>query len=118
MAEISEIINKVDILRQRTRHGCKEDLLTLVNIRNIGRSRARELSNLGIRTPQQVLSMSNSKRNDLLKLRGWGPLLLAKIITEVEKIVSRQNSKISNPNKSFNQRDDDIPLFDEKESDA
>ena len=38
MAEISDIVKKIDILRQRTRHGCKEDLLTLVNIRNIGRS--------------------------------------------------------------------------------
>ena len=117
MTEISEIIKKVDILRQRTRHGCKEDLLTLVNIRNIGRSRARELANLGIRTPQQVLSMGNSKRNDLLKLRGWGPLLLSKIIAEVEKILSRSNNN-SGSKTSFMQRDDDIPLSDEKESDA
>jgi helicase len=118
MSEISEIIKKVDILRQRTRHGCKEDLLTLVNIRNIGRSRARELANLGIRTPQQVMSMSSSKRNDLLKLRGWGPLLLSKIITEVEKIISRENNKQSGSVKLSSPRDDDIPLFDEKESDA
>ena len=114
IAEISEIIKKVDILRQRTRHGCKEDLLTLVNIRNIGRSRARELANLGIRTPQQVISMSNSKRNDLLKLRGWGPQLLGKIVTEVEKIISRENSR-SKSNSTVKKRDDDIPLFDEKE---
>ena len=117
MTEISEIIKKVDILRQRTRHGCKEDLLTLVNIRNIGRSRARELANLGIRTPQQVISMSNSKRNDLLKLRGWGPQLLGKIITEVEKIISRENSRLKS-NYPVKQRDDDIPLSDEKESDV
>ncbi|RJU81000.1 MAG: hypothetical protein DWB99_07750 [Candidatus Poseidoniales archaeon] len=116
MSEISEIIKKVDILRQRTRHGCKEDLLTLVNIRNIGRSRARELANLGIRTPQQVISMSRSKKNELLKLRGWGPVLIGKIISEVEKIISRTKSH-SKANSPIKKRDDDIPLFDEKESD-
>ncbi len=117
MPQISEIIKKVDILRQRTRHGCKEDLLTLVNIRNIGRSRARELANLGIRTPQQVISMSSSKRNNLLSLRGWGPLLLSKITAEVEKIISKSNAKNSKGQKPHKHRDDDIPLFDEKESD-
>ncbi len=117
MSEISEIIKKVDILRQRTRHGCKEDLLTLVNIRNIGRSRARELANLGIRTPQQVISMSRSKKNELLKLRGWGPVLIGKIISEVEKIISRTKSH-SKANSPIKKRDDDIPLFDEKESDV
>ena len=117
MSEISEIIKKVDVLRQRTRHGCKEDLLTLVNIRNIGRSRARELANLGIRTPQQVISMSRSTRNELLKLRGWGPVLIGKIISEVEKIISRTKSH-SKANSPIQKRDDDIPLFDEKESDV
>jgi hypothetical protein len=61
--------------------------------------------------------MGNSKRNDLLKLRGWGPLLLSKIIAEVEKILSRSNNN-SGSKTSFMQRDDDIPLSDEKESDA
>ena len=113
MAEISDIVKKIDILRQRTRHGCKEDLLTLVNIRNIGRSRAREMANLGIRTPNHVLSMDSKIKNKLLNLRGWGPVLLNKIFEEVNKVVSRQNSKTEN---QFTQkvRDDDIPLDDEK----
>tara|TARA_A100001388_G_C28772056_1_gene504554 strand:- start:2403 stop:4319 length:1917 start_codon:yes stop_codon:yes gene_type:complete len=113
MAEISDIVKKIDILRQRTRHGCKEDLLTLVNIRNIGRSRAREMANLGIRTPNHVLSMDSKIKNKLLNLRGWGPVLLNKIFEEVNKVVSRHNSKTEN---QFTQkvRDDDIPLDDEK----
>ena len=113
MAEISDIVKKIDILRQRTRHGCKEDLLTLVNIRNIGRSRAREMANLGIRTPNHVLSMDSKIKNKLLNLRGWGPVLLNKIFEEVNKVVSRQKSETEN---QFIQkvRDDDIPLDDEK----
>ena len=116
MAEISELVKKIDILRQRTRHGCKEDLLTLVNIRNIGRSRAREMATLGIRTPNQVMSMNSKIRNKLLNLRGWGPILLDKILGEVEKVVSKQKS---NTKIQFTQkvRDDDIPLNDEKVSD-
>tara|TARA_B100000003_G_scaffold206305_1_gene221584 strand:- start:12 stop:2618 length:2607 start_codon:yes stop_codon:yes gene_type:complete len=116
MAEISQLVKKIDILRQRTRHGCKEDLLTLVNIRNIGRSRAREMANLGIRTPNHVISMSPKIKNKLLNLRGWGPILLEKILQEVSKVVSKQKS---NHNNQFTKkiRDDDIPLNDEKVSD-
>ena len=52
MPQISEIIKKVDILRQRTRHGCKEDLLTLVNIKKYWSFNVLEnWPNLGIRTP-------------------------------------------------------------------
>jgi len=113
MAHISELITKLDTLRQRTRHGCKEDLLSLVNIKNVGRSRARELASFGIRSPKEVLSMDNSKKNQLLKLRGWGPILLRKIISEVENIISRELNRTDVNHASSRLRDDDIPLSDE-----
>ena len=113
---ISNIATTIDMLKQRIRHGCKKDLLQLVNIKHVGRARARELAGMGVRTPNDVLSMNRSTRNKLLAKRGWGPLLLDKINTEVEKVLRRQSTQdggMSLPK----QRDDDVPLSDEFSSD-
>jgi helicase len=107
MPQIAELIKQLDVLRLRVRHGCKEDLLTLVNIPNVGRYRARELSKLDIRTPHHVANMTKKKRDQILKIRGWGPQLLDKIMLEVAKVIEpskQQKRKV---------RLDDIPLDDE-----
>ena len=109
---ISNIATTIDMLKQRIRHGCKRDLLQLVNIKHVGRARARELAGMDIRTPKDVLSMNRSTRNALLSKRGWGPLLLDKINAEVEKVLRRQ-STASAERSLPKQRDDDIPLSDE-----
>ena len=57
--------------------------------------------------------MDNSKKNQLLKLRGWGPILLRKIISEVENIISRELNRTDVNHASSRLRDDDIPLSDE-----
>ena len=116
LAEIDQLSTIIDVLRQRIRHGCKPDLLQLVNIRNVGRSRARELSKLNLRTPREVLAMTRKQRNDLLALRGWGPLLLDKIMTQVQKVVDKQeHAKSSPPSSTIHQ--DDVPLEGEGPSD-
>lgn len=114
LPEIDQLSTIIDVLRQRTRHGCKLDLLQLVNIRHVGRARARELSKLNLRTPQDVLNLSRKQRNELLALRGWGPLLLEKIITEVEKVVKKQ-ALASSTRSEIHQ--DDVPLAGEGSSD-
>ena len=113
---ISNIATTIDMLKQRIRHGCKKDLLQLVNIKHVGRARARELAGMGVRTPKDVLSMNHSTRNKLLAKRGWGPLLLDKINTEVEKVLRRQ-STANGTRSQPKQRDDDVPLSDESASD-
>ncbi len=105
LPEIANLIKMLDTLRIRVRHGCKEDLLSLVNIPNVGRYRARELSKLGLRKPQDVSNMNNKKRDQILRLRGWGPQLLDKIMLEVRKVIG--NSKLTTVNKT---RPDDLPL--------
>ena len=60
MGVVSNIVQKLSILQQRVRHGCKADLLQLVNIRHVGRQRARELAKLGMSEPQDVLEMPPS----------------------------------------------------------
>jgi helicase len=113
---IGELATMLDMLRQRIRHGCKTDLLQLVNIKHIGRSRARELASMGIRTPKDVIAMDRPTRNQLLAKRGWGPMLLDKISKEVEKVLLRFKSNSLKGN-TIKQRADDVPLSDESASD-
>jgi helicase len=91
MSVVSELVQQLSMLQQRVRHGCKPDLLQLVNIRHVGRQRARELASMGLRTPEDVRTISPSDKAKLLAQRGWGPLLLDKILGEIEKVLRRQN---------------------------
>ena len=102
---VADLVQRISTLQQRVRHGCKTDLLQLVNIRHVGRQRARELAALGMREPNDVLRMSSKQRSTLLAQRGWGPVLLDKIFTEIERVLKRRNGP---PLPSG--RDDDAPL--------
>lgn len=104
---IAEIAQKFGLTKQRMRHGCREDLLQLVNIRNIGRNRARELASMGLRTPKDVYSMSPKQRMDLESKRGWGPNLIESIMTEIKKVLRNQS-------KQRGTRLDDTPLEGER----
>ena len=57
---VADLVQRISTLQQRVRHGCKTDLLQLVNIRHVGRQRARELAALGLREPNDVLRMSSN----------------------------------------------------------
>jgi len=116
LAEIDQLSSMIDVLRQRIRHGCKPDLLNLVNIKHVGRARAREMSKIELRTPRDVLAMSRKQRSDLLALRGWGPVLLQNILTEVEKVVEKEN-KAANRTSTPRVHEDDVPLSGERQSD-
>ena len=86
MSEVADVAKLLDSLKQRIRHGCKEELLPLVRIANIGRSRARDMKNLGISSPNDMLNLSSLQRNQLLALRGWGPRVLDRAIRDVKKL--------------------------------
>ena len=77
-------------MRNRVRAGCKEDLLQLVQIKNIGRTRARTLAKMGIRTPADLLKIDNKQLDSLKSLRGWGPKLVDRILTEVMRIAGKE----------------------------
>ena len=108
---VSTIVQQLSVLQQRVRHGCKPDLLNLVNIRHVGRQRARELAAMGLREPKDVLHMSSKQRESLLNLRGWGPLLLEKIDREIQRVVRRGERQTPSV------RDDDSPLEGERSHD-
>ena len=107
---VAELVQQLSTLQQRVRHGCKEDLLQLVNIRHVGRQRARELAALGMREPKEVLAMSSTDRSSLLAKRGWGPVLLDKIFHEIERVIRRKRATPSDAS----DRGDDAPLEGER----
>lgn len=100
-----QLSSDLDTLRQRVRHGCKSDLLKLVKIRHVGRQRARSLASIGIRTPKDVLAMTRKDQQKIASWRGWGPKLVHNIMTEVKKVVQRDEGEA--PAKK---RSDDMPL--------
>ena len=104
---VAEIAGLLDLTRARVRAGCKEDLLQLVQVRNVGRNRARTLSEMGIRTPADLLSMTNKEIDKLKSLRGWGPILVERILESVRSISTGDSQK---PNRS-----DDEPLPGERQ---
>ena len=108
---VSQLVQQISILQQRVRHGCKSDLLQLVNIRHVGRQRARELASLGLRTPADVMHMPSAVRNTLLAKRGWGPLLLDKIHHEIERVLRKKGTEATVEPVP---RDDDAPLEGER----
>ena len=108
---VSQLVQQISVLQQRVRHGCKSDLLQLVNIRHVGRQRARELASLGLRTPADVMHMPAAVRNRLLAKRGWGPLLLDKINQEIERVLRKKGHEATVEPVP---RDDDAPLEGER----
>ena len=104
---VSELAGLLDLTRARVLAGCKEDLLLLVQVRNIGRNRARTLSEMGIRTPADLLAMSNKQIDRLKSLRGWGPILVERILESVRSISHQDTKKRT--------RSDDEPLPGERQ---
>jgi len=78
---LTEKIKPLSILRQRLKHGIKPELLELVELKGIGRVRARKLFNAGIKSINEV------KKADLLDL--------AKIIgLETAKNIKKQLKQV------------------------
>ena len=106
---VGQLVQDISTLQQRVRHGCKVDLLQLVNIRHVGRQRARELAAMGMREPKDVLRMPARTRSELLSKRGWGPVLLDKIFAEIERVLKRTAAS-----RTPAKRGDDAPLAGER----
>ncbi|MBS83589.1 MAG: hypothetical protein CMA90_00325 [Euryarchaeota archaeon] len=104
---VAELAGMLELTRARVRAGCKEDLLQLVQVRNIGRNRARTLSEMGVRTPADLLAMSNSELDKLKSKRGWGPILVDRILESVRIISTKDVKKPP--------RSDDEPLPGERQ---
>ncbi len=74
-------------LSKRIEHGVKEDLLELVEIKGIGRVRARQLASIGIRTPEQLVV---TPKKTLLSLHGFGEKLVDEIYRNAEEYLRKK----------------------------
>ena len=75
------LVDLVSELHRRISHGCKSDLLGLVSIRGIGRSRAREMVDLlGVENASDVAALTERDRDKLASLRGWSSRLVDNLV--------------------------------------
>ncbi|HJW19205.1 MAG TPA: DEAD/DEAH box helicase [Candidatus Nitrosotalea sp.] len=78
-----EILTEIDSLRSRMTYGIKEELVDLVQVKGIGRIRARVLFKNGIKTREDLTSISVEK---LAKIDKIGPIIAENIKTHLKKI--------------------------------
>ena len=78
-----EILIEIDSLRSRVTYGIKEELVDLVQVKGIGRVRARVLFKNGIKTREDLTSISVEK---LTKIDKIGPIIAENIKTHLKKI--------------------------------
>ncbi len=80
--EITKLLGRNDLLpsifslQNRIKHGIKQELVPLVQIKDIGRARARSLYSYGIYVPNDLLTVSESKLSSIPKI---GPKLAKKL---------------------------------------
>ena len=89
-AMVVQLMEYIDELRQRIRHGCREDLLQLVSLRNVGRARARTMASKGMRTIADVVEMTERDRSRLADERGWSPQLVENIVEQARRLSGRR----------------------------
>ena len=83
--------------------------MTLGKVRHVGRLRARRLAEVGIRTPEDLLNMPPSLRADVEAWRGWGPVLVQRMMDDAARFAAR-------PEPKPRARSDDEPLPGERTS--
>jgi helicase len=85
--QIAELFNinivalSLQALQKRIQYGIKEELLSLVSIKNVGRVRARNLYNSGLKSPSDIKRVSIDA---LMKAGGIGKTVAAGIKKQIE----------------------------------
>jgi helicase len=85
---LNEITSLLKDFEKRLKSGIKEELLPLINIKGIGRRRARALFNAGIKTQEDIL---NTPAAQLKQIPGFSDKLIQKIREEIE--IKKRGSK-------------------------
>lgn len=86
------LVESINEVHRRIRYGCKSDLLGLVALRGVGRSRAREMINLlGIMNVKDVVMMTEKDRYKLADLRGWSNKLVENVVASANHLVKKSN---------------------------
>ena len=88
-----DLLEMLDVMRQRVSNGCKEDLLALISIRGVGRVRARTLANHGYRTPLEICGITKKSAQKLADERGWSPQLVENIMQGADKAIQTRGRR-------------------------
>jgi len=84
------LVESIDEVHRRVRYGCKAEILGLVSIKGIGRTRAREMyENLGVESASDVFEMTERDKSKLSDLRGWSPKLVDNVVDSAGNLVRR-----------------------------
>ena len=84
------LVEAVDEIHRRVRYGCKADLLGLVALRGVGRSRARQMVDLlGVSNAADVAALTERDMQKLSDLRGWSPQLVDGVVATAGRAVRR-----------------------------
>ena len=78
-----DLIEEIEILRQRIRYGIKEELAELVKVKGIGRVRARRLYKAGIKTRE---NLAKTSVNQLAVIDKIGLTVANNIKSELQKV--------------------------------
>ena len=78
-----DLIEEIEILRQRIRYGIKEELTDLVKVKGIGRVRARRLYKAGIKTRE---NLAKTSVNQLAVIDKIGLTVANNIKSELQKV--------------------------------
>ncbi len=83
LLERADLLEELDILRKRVVYGIKEELVELVQIRGIGRIRARNLYDRGIKSLEELRKIPLDKLAGIDKI---GPTLADNIKSQLKKV--------------------------------
>jgi helicase len=88
-----KLVELIDEVRLRVRHGCRTDLLQLVSLRTVGRVRARKMAGLGVRTLTDVVEMTERDQRKLADEQGWSIQLVEGIVTQARQLSGRKKRR-------------------------
>ena len=84
------LVEALDEMHRRIRYGCKTDLLGLVSLRGVGRTRARQMVDLlGVSNAADLAELTERDIEKLSDLRGWSPRLVEGIVNTASRAVRR-----------------------------
>ncbi len=87
------LVEAVDEMHRRIRYGCKTDLLGLVALRGVGRTRARQMVDLlGVSNAADLAELTERDIEKLSDLRGWSPRLVEGIVNTAARAVRRRSA--------------------------
>ncbi len=89
VAGLEKHARKLEVLAKRVEHGVKEDAVELVEVKGVGRARARVLINAGIRSVEQLARASIAS---IARLPLFGEKIARQVIESAKQLLERKKA--------------------------